>query len=77
MNIRTIVGLGLALSVLGCKTGNSAEAAAKREADRQAMRMEDLEKQRTTLKTKVQTLEEENTALRKERDELRAKLGTK
>ena len=77
MKYRAILGLVLALSVVGCKTGGGAEAEAKREADRQAMKMDDLEKQRNTLRTKVQQLEEENAALRKERDDLKAKAGVK
>jgi len=77
MNYRTMLALLLAASLLGCKTGKNADTAAKREADRQAMKMDDLEKQRTALRTKVQQLEEENTALRKERDDLVAKFGTK
>ncbi len=63
---RTITACVLALFILGCKTGKGAEAAAKREADRQAMRLEDLENQRNTLRTRVQQLEQENAELKKQ-----------
>jgi len=67
----------MGLAMLGCKTGESADASSKREADRQAMRMDDLEKQRNALRTKVQQLEQENADLKKQRDELQAKVTGK
>ena len=77
MKYRIMMAGVMGLALLGCKTGSSADAAAKREADRQAMRMDDLEKQRNALRTRVQQLEQENADLKKQRDELQARVNAK
>lgn len=64
MKYRLILTGVLALATLGCSSNKG--DAAKREADRQAMRMEDLENQRNALRTKVQQLEKENAELKKQ-----------
>lgn len=64
MKYRLILTGMLTLALLGCSSDKG--DAAKREADRQALRMEDLETQRNALRTKVQQLEKENAELKKQ-----------